>query len=347
MTVVHRGVRWQVQRAWPDDEDSIAVELGLGAGAVRGGYWRRGGCEILDPGVDPRLPALAEARAAGGPAEHGVVISHRPGKRAVVRTGDGHFVKVLRPGRAGTVLTGIAAAQAFSASFRMPEVLGSTPSTVIFAELAGRPLHSPAGWSPKVWRQAWSDTLAAWRTTVMTPQTSLPGDGTSHRVHDAAAEVAVLRRWVEAATGAGALPADGLASLVEQVVTELLQGIPSPVVACHRDLHDHQLLWDPALGPGVLDVDTACLGEAALDLGNLRAHARWRHRQGRWPADSARIVASAVDRVAEQAAVDPARLAAYEHAALLRLACVHSFRPGDRAGARQLPTLVTDRPDQG
>ena len=87
-------------------------------------------------------------------------------------------------------------------------------------------------------------------------------------------------------------------------------------------------------GPGLLDVDTACLGERALDLGNLRAHARWRTEQGLWTPAEAAAVINEIARVASVAGIEPGRVSVFERATLIRLACVYAFRPrwSDRIG---------------
>lgn len=94
-------------------------------------------------------------------------------------------------------------------------------------------------------------------------------------------------------------------------------------------------MWDPVAGPGLLDVDTACLGERALDLGNLRAHARWRTEQGLWTPAEAAVVIDEIARVASAIGIDPGRVSVYERATLIRLACVYAFRPrwSDRTAA--------------
>lgn len=119
--------------------------------------------------------------------------------------------------------------------------------------------------------------------------------------------------------------------LIAEVTVALDDGAASPrdgmIGLIHRDLHDKQIMWDPVSGPGLLDVDTACRGERALDLGNLRAHARWRIEQGLWTSAEAAVVIDEIARVASAVGIDPARVSAYEQATLIRLACVYAFRP--------------------
>src|SRR5699024_11799649 len=65
-----------------------------------------------------------------------VVVSHRPGKRAVVRTreddGTVRYVKIVRPGRARRLLEAIDRAEDFTGPFRTARVLAADEDTVTF-----------------------------------------------------------------------------------------------------------------------------------------------------------------------------------------------------------------------
>lgn len=310
---------YRVRRVWQDLVEVVGQD-----GRIRGG--RRspdGSVELYPPGVDPDLPALEPIS--------GQVVSHRPGKRAVVRTADGQWVKVVRPKKERRILEGIARAEPFRWSFRMPQVLSHGRGFVVFDELTGRSLGVGAGWSHPDWQQAWSEVLAAWVAAGAGPT----GGDPAGSVHDAVAEVAVLDRWRGQAPDR-ALP-DGFDALLRSVSDDLLTGVAAPLRVAHRDLHDKQLVWDRDLGPGLLDVDTATVAEAALDLGNLRAHARWRLVQGAWSEAQTDTVLRLVDDAAVRVNCPLERLDTYERATLLRLVCVHLHRPADR---HLVPTLA-------
>lgn len=317
------GKVWHVARAWTSGDGRMPVEL-RHDGRLRAGYWDRTRVELLPPDADPRLPALAPTVGHGDVP--GTVVSHRAGRRAVVRGADGVFHKVVRPGRAAQVLAGVARAAAFDGPFRTPSVLGYQPSVVTFAALDGRRLHDATGWSPADWCRAWHEVLTAWTRGVAR---GVRVNGPA--VHDAQAEARVLLDWVRRAQPYGP-PAEGWAEACEHAARRLLRldaphGGPSPI---HRDLHDKQLLWDAASGPGLLDTDTACAGDPAVDLGNLRAHARWRRIQRRWTAEQSAVVIARVDAAAPEVGCSPRRLAVFEDAALLRLSCVYALRPSWR-----------------
>lgn len=361
------GGAWTVRRAWPGAKGELILEL-LREGTVRAARMRRGRIELWEPGRDPKLDALRPAAA------HGRVISHRPGKRAVVRSADGsRYIKVVRPGRAPDILRGIGRARAFEGRFRMPRVLAGDDATVVFEALTGRSMHEPCAFTPAEWYRAWADVLGAWEETVR----ALPGTGTSAGgpedpilaeddagstgaaypaqpvdvpVHGPAEEAAVLRRWTALAApvvaggdGQSTAGADGpeagwkrFETAVERTAHRLMQLAVHRWAPAHRDLHDKQLLWDPELGPGLLDVDTACLADPALDLANLRAHALWRRRQGLWTAEDADVVLAQVDTTAARLGVLSGALAVYQEATLLRLGCVYAFRPAWAGQAAEL-----------
>ncbi|EXF25913.1 hypothetical protein BG28_10810 [Nesterenkonia sp. AN1] len=336
--LIHESGRsLRVTRAWPVPEDTrLAIEC-EDAGQRRAGFWDHDGARLQPVGTDPRLPSLE--RLAGS----GTVVSHRPGKRAVVRRG-AEFIKVVRRGRAAAILDGVSSAGAFTHSFRTPEVLSQDDSCVTFAELAGTSLHDPAMLAGPHWGLAWTETLSAWTQAVrssgdgsgLTRITS-GGSAESPEVprHAAEDEAAVLRRWAHL-VGPYLDPAEPLPALVEEVAVKLQQLPEARLRPAHRDLHDKQLLWTPENGPGLLDVDTACLADPALDLGNLRAHALLRRMQGLWQSHEADTVTSAVDAAADRLAVPPDALAVYERAAVLRLGCVYAVRPTYRGVAALL-----------
>lgn len=367
-TVTAEGRRWQVTRVWPGKDGQLGVELAPAGSSpvyagVRAGWSRNGEVTLLPAGTDPRLPDLEEAAASG------TVISHRPGKRAVIRrhartvsqatrrtsaSGLGPleiFTKVVRPGRAEGILAGIARAGAFAGPFRTPSVLETGESFVSLSAVAGNSLHEPAAFSRDAWEAAWTQVLAAWETAIQDPADS-PGDLPAH---DAAAEASVLRQWTSAAGPYLAAGAPGarhsgpeasvelLAEAVEQTAVALVELPTRRLVPAHRDLHDKQLLFSSELGPALLDVDTACLADPALDLANLRAHTGWRTRQGLWSADQAEIAHRAINDAAYRAGVPADTVDLYERATLLRLSCLYAFRPAySGAAARLRADLISE-----
>ncbi|WP_137825804.1 aminoglycoside phosphotransferase family protein [Brevibacterium sp. 2SA] len=275
---------------------------------------------LLPAGADPDLPGLA--RLLDGPGTRGNrLVSHRPGRRAVVALADGTFAKCVRRGKAAAILAGQDRALAFAAGFILPRVLDADDATVLLARVPGVELHEPRALGTH-WERAWTDCLGAWdRADAQALPDSMP-------THTAEDEAGVLEDWRERADGLLGDRAAPLDALLDEVTTQLRDSAPplrwGPV---HRDLHDKQLMWDEAAGPGLLDVDTACRGERELDLGNLSAHATWRRAQGIWSPAEAEAVTRAIGRVASAGGCDRSRLRLYERASLLRLVCVYAFRP--------------------
>ncbi|MDN5806988.1 MAG: phosphotransferase [Brevibacterium sp.] len=334
------GERWTVRRAWPASRDRIAIEAEKNS-AIRAGLLSVDRVTMFDAGRDPKLPgferllATAETSVAGGTGNR--LISHRPGKRAVIRLADGSFAKCVRPSRAADIIAGQGRAEAFRNGFALPNVLTADDSTVVLSALPGVELHDP-GRLGADWAHAWGEALDAW---ALAAHNSAAASATKRSlpIHSAAAEAQVLDDWRTRAHDLLGPRTAEVDSLITQVRADLLSdggasagdGNWGPI---HRDLHDKQIMWDPVGGPGLLDVDTACLGERELDLGNLRAHARWRTHQEIWTDDEAEAVIGEISRVTSESGLDPRRVSAYERSTLLRLVCVYAFRPrfSDRTG---------------
>ncbi|MFV0375433.1 phosphotransferase family protein [Microbacterium sp.] len=323
------GQAWRVSRAWPGEGGGMTVELrreGGGSG-VRAGRWSAaGGFRLAAEGRDEHLPGLA------GWAVRGTVVSHRLGRRAVVHSGDG-FVKIVRPRRVQAVVAAADAATVFSPAFRCArhrrEPDAEREGAVVWEALPGRTLHeagSDRGLPVRDWDRAWERWAVAWRSVIAADPRGLP-------VHGIREEAAVLRRWTEAA--ATVVPGLAAGDAADRCVAALRDAGEGPAVPAHRDLHDKQILIDDDGGLSLLDVDTVCAADAALDLGNLRAHADLRARQGVWSPRRASIARRWIDDVAA-VTVPAERLAAAEAASRLRLACVYLFRPRWHALARDL-----------
>lgn len=322
-TVVFDEHEWRVARVWPREKAGFPAEL-RGNGQIRGAYWDGRTFNVCEQYSDPRLTCLEEVVRR----TDGVVVSHRPGKRAVVRARRGDFVKVVRPGRSTSVLLGVARSAPFAETFRTPAVLGHDSSTVTFSPVEGRSLHTGAEWSPDDWSRAWTQILRAWEEAILED----PGDAP---LHDASKEAEVLTSWLGKVA---ALPDVDVARIqggVNEVISELVTSpAPNHITIIHRDLHDKQLLWDPSEGPGLIDLDTVSSGDPSIDLGNLWAHAILRELQGLWDTRQAAIVREFIGRAGERN--NAINYEAYARATLVRLACIYSFRPAWRRLAPQL-----------
>lgn len=336
--VGHGADALTVQRAWPTSrvtaagERMLAAEGTDAAGRVRAARlrvqwaehgWQVVGQRVAPPGVDAKVPDLAEAVRGGGQ-----VVVHRWGKRAVVRRPD-RFVKVVRPGAADAIadqaLRGAALAE--RAGFAAPQVLAVGSGRVDFGVLPGTGLHELGrDCTLADWRRWWADWATRWPSLVRC-------GGEVLGAHTASDEQRNLRRWTDQVATLGMLPATLAAPFIRRVgqVCELLgEGADQELGVSHRDLHDKQVLaGDGALG--LLDFDTAALAEPALDLGNLLVHVRLRVDQQQWSPAHGTVATEQVLCVADALEVPAERLAVYAEATRLRLACLYLFRPRHRA----------------
>jgi len=302
------------RRSWPERGGALAVEALTRDARVVAARVDGTASTVLDT-ADPELPALAAA------APGATVISHRAGRRAVLRR-PGSYLKVVRPGHAARMVGGLATARDLlgtgPAVPLLPVVLAvdDTAGCVELAELPGPTLHRLLADDPTA-----ADTLAGRTGAALAVLQSAPGAALA--VHRHREEADVLRRWT---TDATAWDGTDRTAAAEQLATRLL-ALPEPTwVPAHRDLHDKQLV---AVGDrvGLLDLDTLCAADPALDIANLLAHLRLRVLQGHCTAAvagrcAARLRASAGGRAGAQAVVT------YTAATLLRLAAVYTFRPG-------------------
>lgn len=270
-------------------------------------------------GADRQLPALRTLVLETGTR----LVGHRPGRRGVVQLRDGTYAKVVRPGRSrGLVAAGERADAAAAGHFDVPAVMRHDPDAgvVVWTELAGPTLLDlgRAAPSPDVLAGAWRAAGAAVSGLHGADRQGLP-------VHDARAEVATARRWLDAAVAVGVLPPAGHQAAYER----LLSGTPGPLGVLHRDLHDKQVVVGARIG--LLDLDTLAVGERALDLANALVHLELRVDQGLMTAAAAQVARRAF---LEGAAPDPEtreRIPAHLGVARLRLAGVYAFRPRWRA----------------
>ncbi|QFG69698.1 hypothetical protein [Ornithinimicrobium pratense] len=319
-TVQADGEVIQVCRAWPVGERArVAVEGLDGRSRLRAATVDLDGrVKLLPPGADDTLPALADVAARGR------LVVHRAGRRAVVELAD-RYAKVLRPGRAPGVAEASEAGRRLveAAGLVAPSVLGHDDSVVDLSVLPGRPvhrLHADPSW-PRIW-ETWA---ASWARLQ-----GLGGEATAGLArHTGGDEAQVLRGWATRAAATGMLDGTPWPQRLAETARQLGMAAGETtggLVVTHRDLHDQQLLWD-GTRLGVLDLDTLCLAEPALDPLNLAVHADLRHAQGLWPAEAVPTVVDAVKGVLTAARVGEDRRVLAERATVTRLAAVYAFRP--------------------
>jgi aminoglycoside phosphotransferase (APT) family kinase protein len=326
-----------LRRAWPAGGGQLLLEYKGSDGAVVAGEWCREGAAPgatavvhAAPGVavalragdaDPRLPGLAGLLRRPDAA----LASHRLGRRATVRLAGASetvWVKALRPDRALAVAERLEHARRIAdGSLTIPAVrrLDASAATVTCATVPGRPLGGAL--AQVATRDAVRRLGAALRRFH---GASVPA---GIPTHDAAAEAAVLARWLDD------LPtvAPGLvrrATAAANAALPALTGLePVPAAPLHRDLHDGQVLLAPAGGIGVLDFDTLAAGDPALDMANLLVHFELRAVQRACTASQAQRLSEALIWGYDADAGLLRRIAVYAAATRIRLACVYAYRP--------------------
>ena len=302
-----------LRRVWPGGRDScpaaVSIECVDGQGRLRAGHVSVGGApDLLPYAEDPALPVLSTQLG-------GTLVVHRAGRRAVVME-EYRVRKIVRPRKAASLVRAhtTAASVLRVTGLRTPRILSNNDNVVDFELLPGRSLNELGDAGLPGWQriaESWSHLARA--------EADLP-------VHGPRQEAEVLRRWCASAQRYGVI--DQPALLHEQVVDTCLSlreddGVR---IIAHRDLHDGQLLWD-GIELSLLDLDTAAVAEAALDLGNLWAHADIMAVQGRLGLEAHAQVRGLLDNLARTLPTTAERLETYYRSSALRLVFVHAFRP--------------------
>lgn len=345
-----------LRRSWPSGDGRLALDVDVDAdarGRPLAGQWHadveraahvagqtrhvagspgdvtllaESGIVLQGNGADRRLTALSPFAAAPG----STLVVHRAEKRGVVRQvgddGSATYTKIVRPERSAALAD--AARSAAGSGLRVPTVVATdlTRGLLTTAELAGRPWHEMLADE----RVSAAQVAAAARETgsVLARLHAMPV-GDEAAAHDPAREHAVTQEWLRHATAYGVLPpavAADTDGLLHRLRT-LLADAPGRLVPVHRDLHDKQVLVDPAEGIGMLDFDLAAAGEPALDLANLLVHLELRVRQGHTTEARGRACADALLDGYRPDAEVRRRLPAYALSTRLRLVAVYGFRP--------------------
>ena len=347
---------WTLRRAWPRREGHLLLEYADASGRTVAGQWladrtrldrvcdetqRLGGgsacivpaqgCDVLlqADGADRRLPGIDRVRALMDPS---VVLVHRPERRAVLRSrfqGKTVYAKVTRPGPSTVAAIDagrLAASSVFQGSVSCPQLIRAEPEhgVAIWSAVPGVSLHdrlaSDAPPNTDGIERIALAVGAALKQLHAAPAMPM------QRVHGPSDEAAILTRWHDHLRWVCPDKARRIELLIESARHRLAR-LPRQCAPIHRDLHDKQILIDADGGLGMIDFDTLALGDPALDLGNLIAHAQLRVVQGVWPSMIAEhFVAALLDAVRPDAAAR-ARLEVWIEAASLRLACVYAFRP--------------------
>jgi hypothetical protein len=144
------------------------------------------------------------------------------------------------------------------------------------------------------------------------------------RRHGVDDEIAVLEPWVALV---GRVHPD-----LDRLATDALAAVRTGFAGCaradpapsHRDFYDQQVLVADGRVT-LIDFDTFCMADPALDIGNFLAHLRLRPLQGLMPTNGFADGFLGGYRRTAGALPERARISAYETASLLRLGCLYAF----------------------
>ena len=356
--------RYRLVRAWPRGRDHALAELRADDGTSVAAQWfsdpaalqaaagkapapaRVAGDVLLQPdGADARLRALPTVLTEAGAR----LVSHRPGRRAVVQVTDPdgtvrEYIKVVRPTRAADLARrGGLVATLVEDEVPVPRLVDESAlerGVLRWSVVPGRTLHDlgAAGeWNPAQARAAWESAGRAVAQLHAASPTRVP------ERHGGGQELDVIADWLDPAVAHGLLDADLVAKAGEHVTAALEAAATDPVLGVlHRDLHDKQLLLDDAGNVGMIDVDTLAVGERALDVANLLVHLELRQAQGLLSTELARAAREGFLAGLDAPNLPAERVAAYAAATRLRLAGVYAFRPRWHQVATALLRHVTD-----
>ncbi len=326
------AAHWIVERIDPASGGGARVitELTLDSGRARRRWVReaQGFRTELDPAADAALPlaaALREPARLGLAALH--LLAYRPGRRLTLRgvraDGSSAIFKGYRRSRASAAELRARAASQLSSGLdgvRIPRVIAA------HAELGALELEDLGG-QPLELRSLAPARIERFGAALRRFQDSACFDGEARHGH--AEELAVCRTHLERTRELEREPR-GAADLLVRLERAGASLPPPHWRACHRDLHDGQLL---ELGDalGWIDFDLACEADSALDAANLVAHLALRRLQGCGARDEAHELvlnaafARGLGRSGESGF--QRRAAFYRAASHLRLALVYALRP--------------------
>ena len=300
------------------------------------------------------LPSILAACGLSVPATaHGLsarLLAHRLGKRAVVRfswraptgirgaRGNRSVVAKLFRQRKDRARHGHDLMRALHRngldgrqSVRVPRMLGHSAqqAAIILEDVPGRPLDRlhldamPAGMA------------LAGRALAQLHRCRVRG----LKTHGAKAEIDLLEPWVDLIGRVRPALRPTLEPALAALRSDLAHVDAAPAGTIHRDFHPKQLFVDDGMTT-LIDFDTLCAGDPALDIGNFLAHLRLTTLQSGW--DTGACATAFLRGYGTSPDRDLAyRSSVYERSARLRLACLYAL--STRWGALAGP-LLRDTP---
>jgi Ser/Thr protein kinase RdoA (MazF antagonist) len=271
----------------------------------------------IPPDSAARLDGMRSAR----------LLSHRLNRRAVIGisraddAGGGCILKLYKMWSAkaqrAVALTGYLKRSSFGAAspIRVPETLGfmRTWPGYLMSRASGLPLSDLDGEQRIKGMRLAGHAIGRLHRLPLRLQES----------HGPADECALLRSWVSLVGSVIPTLRRDIGKAWDHVERLLADPDTQPFTLVHRDFHETQVLISGATAT-LIDFDTACNGEPALDIGNFLAHLDFASLA--YGADCEAAAAEFLRGYAEvHCQPDTARVDTHRRATLLRLACIYAF----------------------
>lgn len=307
------------------------------------------GMVLRPPGLDERLPSLPfyltssrAGRRFGFGEVRSKLVSHRLGKRAVVRLSRARSEN----GSPKRIIVKLHSrrSRSWQRSSRIVRELGQG---VLDGELVGVApnLGLIEAHNVEAMAHVEAEPLGTWPAERALPGYQAAGQaiGRLHcgstalslNVHGVAQELDTLQRWLELIQALGMDSGRRFAAALSVVRQRFGQLDPVSPALIHRDFHEKQVLvgHDRAW---LIDFDTACFGDPAIDVGNFLAHvslAELIHDRSLIEHKHTFVDAYAHHRRLPQ----QTNIEAYLRASSLRLAFIYAFHDNHR---RFVPSLL-------
>jgi hypothetical protein len=316
------------------------------------------GAVMRRPGLDERLHGLQLLRSpklvraalppiSDGPSHRSAeLLAHRLGKRCVVRFGGsdratqggaGVIAKMFPAGRGRAQAAHKTMCELWQAGLaegnavRIPRALAVVPDwdMVLMEDVSREPVCCLSGDDPGAGVQAAGRALRALHRCEVRV-------GRRHGVDE---EQAILDSWVELVSAVYPHRRDVFRQARAWTVTELQRCREFEPAVVHRDFHEKQVALG-ARATVLMDFDTLCLSDPAIDIGNFIAHLQLAGLEERIASPES-LAQAFLDGYA--GAADPrfrARAIAHQRATLLRLACLNAFSEHRRQRVSSLLELL-------
>jgi hypothetical protein len=296
------------------------------------------------PGLDERIDALRLLRKPGlvtgdlpppfaaGPeaSPSAELLAHRLGKRCVVRLrnvgtagADDSVIAKMFPHRRGGDARAFATMDKLwrrgfkrDAAIHIPQPLAhlSRWSTVLMEDVCDEPVSCLCGLDPLAGALAAGRALRALHRAPIEPE----------RKHGIEHEIGILDAWVRLVTEIYPDRGESYHGALAAIAAELRGAASFEPTPVHRDFHEKQVAVS-AERTVLMDFDTLCISDPALDLGNFIAHVELAALEGRLDAAGEPVRAFREGYGARRDRRFEARVAAHRRSTLLRLACLNAF----------------------